>query len=166
MRVKVVIALLILLVVVAGCSQGTAPAEKEQQTSQTQVVPTGSVAIGKLPVPRTLKVDKKTPLFLKQALERKEPIVILFYTQRDYVSSKVREELQNVLNDPTFSGKVIFLLLDTEEYEKTSRAAEMFKVNLLPHLAIIDDKGTVVAEYRGYVDSEVIKQALYNVLYQ
>ncbi len=169
MRVKAVVALVILAIVMAGCGGGAktpAKEEAEKEPAQAQKAPASVSVEGKLPVPRELKVDKDTPKFLREAIEQKEPFVILFYTQEDYICDNVRQELRKALEDPQFTDKVNVILLDTEDSEKTSKAAEMFKVSLLPHLAVIDSKGVVMAEFRGYVDKDVIKQSLYNVLYR
>lgn len=169
MRVKAVVALVILAIVIAGCGGGAKTPAKEEvkkEATQNEQSPAAVSVEGKLPVPRELKVEKDTPKFLQEAIERKEPFVILFYVQEDYICDKVRQELREALDDPQFAEKVNVILLDTEDAEKTSKAAEMFKVSLLPHLAVIDSKGIVMAEFRGYVDKDVIKQSLYNVLYR
>jgi hypothetical protein len=166
LRVKAVVTLVILAIVVAGCGGGGKTPAKEEKPAETKETTTAVAVEGRLPVPRELKADKDTPRFLKEAIESNEPFLVLFYMQEDYISDKVRQELRDVLQDPQFAGKVNVILLDTEDSEKTSKAAEIFKVSLLPHLAIVDSKGVVMAEFRGYVDSDVIKQSLYNVLYR
>lgn len=169
MKEKVLLAAaLVSLVILVGCGGGGAttpvgPTTVAPQgaTQKTTVTP---ATVPRLEVPREFKVTEKTPRFFKEAIEKKTPIVLLFYTLDDTASNLVRTELKEAVSDPNYVGKVIYLALDIKDYEKSARLAAEFGVGLIPHLAFIDGQGRVVKEYRGYVDSAVIKQNLHNLL--
>lgn len=169
MKEKVLlVAALVGLVISAGCGGGgtTAP------TGAPATPPAGTVkkatatpaTIPRLEVPREYKVTEATPQFFKEALEKKTPIVLLFYTLDDNASNLVRTELKEAVSDPNYVDKVIYIALDIKDYEKSARLAEQFGVGFIPHLSFINAQGKVVKEYRGYVDTMVIKQNLYNLL--
>ncbi len=154
---------IVIAVLVAGCTLGVEqPAEigGGEETAQQKV------SIGKLPVPRGVEITPNTPQFFQEALGKKKPIILLFYTEGDVVSSQLITEIQKAVDDPEYKGRFTIILLDTEDAEKSSRLAEEFGVNHVPQLALIDGRGTVQREYRGYVDSTTIKQALYDIIHQ
>lgn len=162
------VAVLIGLVILAGCGGGgtTAPTAVPGAPAGGAVKKATATpaATPRLEVPREYKVTEKTPQFFKEALEKKIPIVILFYALDDTVSNLVRTELKEAITDPSYVDKIVYIALDIKDYEKSARLAEEFGVGLIPHLSFIDSEGKVVKEYRGYVDNLVIKQNLYNLL--
>lgn len=162
------VVVLIGLVILAGCGGGGATAP----TGIPAAPPGGAVskatptpaAIPRLEVPREYKVTEKTPQFFKEAIEKKTPIVVLFYTLDDTASNLVRTELKEAISDPNYVDKIVYIALDIKDHEKSARLAGEFGVGLIPHLSFVSAEGKVVKEYRGYVDSSVIKQNLYNLL--
>jgi hypothetical protein len=159
-----VVVVIVTAVLMAGCTIGAEqPAEVG---SGVEATTQQKIPVGKLPVPRGLEVTPNTPRFFKEALEKKKPIILLFYAEGDVVSSQLITEIQKAVSDPDYKGRFTLILLDTEDAEKSSRLAEEFGVNHVPQLALIDGQGTVQKEYRGYVDSTTIKQAMYSIINQ
>ena len=169
MKEKVLlVAALVSLVILAGCGGGGTTAPTGTPTppagGATQKTTATPATVPRLEVPREFKVTEKTPQFFKEAIEKKMPIVLLFYTLDDTASNFVRTELKEAVSDPNYADKIIYLALDIKDYEKSARLAEEFGVGLIPHLAFINAQGKVVKEYRGYVDNAIIKQNLHNLL--
>ncbi len=160
-------AVLVGLVTLAGCGGGgttqtTSPGGVPGTTIEKSTATPATVP--RLEVPREYKVTEKTPQFFREAIEKKVPIVVLFYTLDDTASNLVRAELKEAVGDPNYVDKVVYIALDIKDYEKSARLAEEFGVGLIPHLSFISSDGKVVKEYRGYVDSSIIKQNLHNLL--
>lgn len=152
---------------VAGCGGGGAT------TGTTGTTTTASGATGTtpaalqktaLPVPRQVQPDAQTPLWFKDALAKKKVILIEFYSKGDPSSTKIRPEVQTVYEK--YSSDILLIILDTNEAEKSATLADQFGVSYTPQISIIDKDGKVVREFRGYVDSKVIDQAVYDALHR
>ncbi len=169
---KIVIGLLVVIVVlvITGCGGGE-PTPSTEVTPSISTSPAGgttaTVSITKLEVPRKFTLSERTPTFFKEALEKKEPILLMFYSPTDIVSNKLREVVRKVNEDVDYQGKFILLLLDIDDIDKTFVLAEEFGVGDIPQLSILDAEGNVVREFRGeseYIDETLLKQVLYNII--
>lgn len=149
---------------IAGC--GGAPQEEQPRTSQTeqqqtqQTTPT--LLARPIELPAKFEVNKTTPLFFKEALDKKQPLLVFFYKEGDTISDRVKKHVSEIADSPLYSN-VIFLALNIEKPEHIFGLLEPLGVTYAPFIAILDSTGTIRYEFAGYVDKETVEQALYNV---
>lgn len=153
---------------VAGCGGGTPetkPAVDQSQNQDQQVQTTGTTTPLAEPItlPKKFEVGKTTPEFFKEALERKRPIIVFFYSENDTASDSVRENIKLVADKPQYSD-VIILALNINKPEHVFGLIEPLGVTYAPFIAVIDDTGTIVKEFSGYVDEKSLEQAIYDVV--
>jgi len=167
--VAFVVALSLVTLGVVGCGGGAAttsgPAGQttqpgsNQSTAAAQATPAG---IKPIQLPKKFEPDRTTPQFFKEALERKQPIVVFFYNENDTVSEGLRESLREISRDPKYA-QVIFLALDASRPDLVFGLAEPLGANYTPFIAILDSEGVIRTEYPGYVDRQLLEQAIYEV---
>jgi thiol-disulfide isomerase/thioredoxin len=147
-----------------GCGGGTATSNKTPTATAAGATGTVPAALQKtaLPVPRQVQPDNQTPSWFKDALAKKKVIMLEFYSKGDPASNKIRPEIQAVYEK--YSTDILLIILDTKEAEKSANLADQFGVSFTPQISIIDKDGKVIREFRGYVDSKVIDQAIYDAL--
>lgn len=117
-----------------------------------------------LPVPRTFQSNPQTPAWFQDALSKKKVILLEFYTKGDTTARKIRPEIQSVYEK--YSTDILLIILDTDEAEKSAALADQFGVSYTPHISVINKDGKVIREFRGYVDSKVLEQAVYDALHK
>jgi hypothetical protein len=174
----VVATLLITLVILAGCSSGSAPTQTGADTSPS--TPSSSTSSSSpapatsssgtsaqttaKPLPRPFEVKPNaTPQFFIDSLKQKKPVLVFFYGN-DTTSKKVTSEVKKVTEDPAYAAALIVHLLDIESSKEVTKLAEQFEVSFIPYLAVLDRNGQIVFEKTGYIDSKVIEQAVYSAV--
>ena len=166
--VAFVVALSVVTLGVVGCGGGAAPTSgpagqtTQPGSNQSTAAPATPAGIKPIQLPKKFEPDKTTPQFFKEALERKQPIVVFFYNENDTVSEGLRESLREISQDPKYSH-VIFLALDASRPDLVFGLAEPLGANYTPFIAILDSEGVIRTEYPGYVDRQLLEQAIYEV---
>lgn len=167
-RVIPVAVVLILALILAGCGGGTegTPAGTTSTVSGTTATAAGT-ATAQAPEPRptvpySFVVRQDTPNFFKEALKKKTPIFLVFYTDDDPTSQAVMQEVKSVYDQ--YNGAADFMSLKVGENDEISRLAQQFRIGFVPYVAVINRSGTVIFEKNGYVDSKVLEQAVYNAV--
>ena len=163
------IAVLVLAVTIAfiltscGGSEGT-PATSTGTVSPETSGTTASIVMAPviLEVPRPFETSKETPKFFLKALKAKDPILLAFYNDDDSISREVLAEIKIV--QEKYQGAATFLVLKSDLNDQTSSLAEQFKVGFIPYMAVLNRKGTIIFEKTGYVDNQVIEQAVYDAV--
>lgn len=145
-----------------GANENQQGSNTQQTTQQTTVSATTPLA-EPITLPKKFEVDRTTPEFFKEALEKKRPLVVFFYSEEDTVSDMVRESIKNIAEKPQYSD-VIFLALNIKKPEHVFGLIKPLGVTYTPFVAVIDDTGTIVKEFSGYVDEKVLEQAVYDVV--
>ncbi len=133
---------------------GTAPNSSDSGGSTTP-----AAVAETLRVPRDFTVDNQTPMFFKEALEEKAPIIVLMYEPGQELSNKVKDEIAAVEEGGRF-GSTIFLVLDVNNEDYVYGLADQFNASYLPHVAVLDGRGRVIREFSGFVERKLIEQAL------
>ncbi len=114
-----------------------------------------------LSVPRIFEVKPNTPQFFKDALKTRAPIMVLFYSD-DTISRDVLTEVNKIYADETYGGVVTFLLMKMGDSDRVTELAKEFAVGYIPHAAVLNRDGEVIFERKGYVDGELLEQAVYD----
>lgn len=162
-------AIIVFALYLTGC--GGAPSAEE--ISQKALAPAGQTTNASsqvtgpvrtpLKLPAPLKVDKSTPKFLSEALAKKQPILIFIYKYNDSLSEAVKENIKKALSLPE-ANKLIFMALDSEDPDQMTGIVDSLMVTSVPFVALIDEKGTIVKEFSGYVDEKTLMQAVYDLV--
>lgn len=159
--------LIFAMVLLAGCAAGgnqakettgTPEGTKEQQGNTT---PTVSLAKA-IQLPKKFEADNTTPRFFKEALEKKKPLLVFFYTEGDSLSDSVRKSIKMIFEDSKYS-EVLFLALNIQKPEHVFGLIEPLGVNYTPFISLLNDEGIIVKQFRGYVDLKTLEQSLYEV---
>lgn len=164
-KIVLIIAVLILTVVLAGCggsSGGQASSTETAGSPATESTATVTAKPPKLGVPRKFKIQKNTPKFFVEALKKKEPILISFYNDDDTISKEVLAEIKIVYDK--YNGSVNFFNLKSDLNEQVTNLAEQFQIGFIPYIAVINRQGEIIFEKTGYVDNKVIEQAVYDAV--
>lgn len=153
----------------SGCGGGGATTESTAPgpnaptgASTSTATQTSVVGIQPIELPAKFEVDKTTPLYFREALEKKQPIVVFLYNQGDTVSENLREVLRELSSDPRYQN-VIFLAIDASRSDLVYGLAEPLGANYTPFIAVLDAEGVIRSEYPGYVDRKLLEQAIYDV---
>lgn len=167
MKRKLLIAAVITVaaIIIAGCGGAPAsePAQQQSQQDQQQTEQPAPQLLAKpIELPAKFEVNKTTPLFFKEAIEKKQPLLVFFYQEGDTISDRVKKNISEISSKPQYSD-VIFLALNIEKPEHIFGLLEPLGVTYAPFIAILDSDGVIRYEFAGYVDEQTIEQALYNV---
>lgn len=166
----IVVLFLLIAIPLSGCGGAPQSAEQVSQVAlstqtasqQQQQGPT-EPPVKPLVLPVKFQVDKLTPRFMAEALEKQKPIIVFIYKENDPMSETVKLSLKSAL-ESFDSSKYIILALNSEKPEHISGLVESLGVTYVPFIAIIDGTGTIIKEYAGYVDELTLKQAVFNAV--
>ena len=167
-RVAVLVAVLFLAGLLAGCagggSTGTTTATPSGGTTATPAAAagaTGGEPETKLPRP----FDKKptTPEFFIEALNKNQPILVLFYGE-DEISRDILGEIKKLYEDKYYGGGSVFMLMKLDDNPQTKKLAREFKIGYVPYTAILNRSSAIIYEKNGYIDRKLIEQALYDAM--
>lgn len=173
-KVVLVIVALILAIALTSCGAGSdTTADTQQASGENQAADqnTAGTTTNNAATPQTAAKDDKlprkiedlneTPQYFQDAVKDKEPILLMLYS-KDRTSQELMKDVKTLYEDEKYSGIVKFLILEMREDEETVDLARAFGVGYIPYTAIINREGKIVFEKTGFVDKEVLEQALYN----
>lgn len=171
------VAILLAVVLTACGSSDTPPADAQaaqpSATPATAAQPGVAVPPGQLPgvsanttaaekkpeVPRKFETAPDTPLFFKQALKQKKPVIVVFYNPDEAVSKLVLGEA--VAAYKNYEKSALLLLIEANKNEESASLAQQLGVTFIPYVAAIDRSGSIVFEHTGYIDNKVFELAFY-----
>lgn len=166
-KVAVLIAVLSLAVVLSSCGGGSTASTEASGTPGATTTPGAAVPVAapapRPGVPRPFEKTPKTPEFFVDALNKGLPVFVFFYGDDD-VSQDVLAEAKKVYEDKYYSGGATFLLLKMDENDQVKKLAREFDVTYIPYVAVVNRAEVVTFEKNGYVDSQVLQQALYDAM--
>ena len=166
---------LVLALALAGCGGGTeATSESTTTTAPTTaeasggasatVAAAGSDVSKATGVPRPFEENKDTPVFFLDALNKNQPVLVLFYGEDD-LSQEVLAEIKRVYDDPYYKGGTVFLLVNIDDAnDQTKKLAKEFSVGFIPYLAVVSRNKQITYEKNGYIDTKAVEQALYSAM--
>lgn len=160
-KVALVIVALVLIFALTSC--GAATTASGESTSTPGATAAQAAAPRVLDVPREFKATENTPQFFQDALKEKEPLLVMFYSE-DAISQEVMQSVDELFQNEKYSGVVSFLLLKMNTEDEITELARDFAVGYIPFTAVLDRDGTVIFEKQGFVDGEVLEQALYSAV--
>jgi len=110
-------------------------------------------------VPRKFDTTPDTPLFFKQALAQKKPIMVVYYNPDEAVSKLVLGEATAAYKH--YEKSALLLLIEANKNEESASLAQELGIAFIPYVAAIDRGGNIVFEHTGYIDSKVFELAFY-----
>jgi hypothetical protein len=178
-KIAVILAVLVLITTLAACSGGSTDAGDSAQTPDPAPADQAQQAAAPAPkaeseLPRLFEQKTTTPAFFLEALKQKDPLLVFFYND-DPVSQDVMAEVKQASEHKNYAGavKLILLKLDpTDEndaealaiFREAVKLAEEFSVSYIPYTAVLNRNNQIIFEKNGFVNSQVIEQALYDAL--
>lgn len=166
-KVAVLIAVLSLALVLPACGGGSTASTEASGTAGATATPGAAVPVAapapRPGIPRPFEKGSKTPEFFVDALNKGMPVFVFFYGDDD-VSKDVLGEAKKVVDDKYYSGGATFLLLKADENDQIKKLARDFEVTYIPYAAVVNRAEVVTFEKNGYVDSQVLQQALYDAM--
>ncbi|MDP1809007.1 MAG: hypothetical protein Q8L35_05655 [Actinomycetota bacterium] len=171
-KVAVIIVVISLAAILAGCGGGdatTASSESSPTVSTTPATPPGvpvPAAASTTPektVPRAIEKKTTTPAFFLDVLSKDQPVLVLFYGE-DEISQDVLGEVKKLVDDKYYGGGAIYLLMKLDDNEDIKKLERDFNIGYVPYVAIINRGEEIIFEKNGYIDSQVLEQAVYNAM--
>jgi hypothetical protein len=182
-KIAVSLAALILTIALAACSGGSTGAIDDADTAGTKSVdqarpaPAPAAAPARkaeVRLPRPFEQKTTTPAFFLEALKQKEPLLVFFYND-DPLSQDVMAEVKQASEHKNYAGAVKLILLRLPEAgendpevlrvsQEAIKLVEEFSASYVPYMAVLNRNNQIIFEKKGFVDSLVIEQALYDAL--
>lgn len=167
-KVAPLIVALILVLALTSCGAASTVSGESTTTTTGTTGTTGNTTVTAaiqvvLDVPRAFEASKNTPQFFQDALKEKEPLFVMFYTE-DAISQEVMRSVEILYQNEKYSGVVNFLILEMEGEDEITELARDFAVGYIPFIAVLDRDGTVIFEKQGFIDEQVLEQALYSAV--
>jgi hypothetical protein len=160
-KVVLVIVAIFAAIILTSCGSAQPVSSETSATGEAAATVAKPMVDENPTIPRSFNVTETTPQFFQEALKLKEPIFIMFYAE-DAISQEVMESAKEIYNDDKYSGVVEFLLLKmNDDDEEITELARSFAVGYIPYTAVLNRDGQIVFEKKGFVDREVLEQALY-----
>ncbi len=160
-KVAPLIVALVLVLALTSCGAAE-PVSGESSASVGSTTVTAALQVV-LEVPRTFEISKNTPQFFQDALKKKEPLLVMFYSE-DAISEEVMRSVEALYKNEKYSGVVNFLLLEMDGGDEITELARDFGVGYIPFTAVLDRDGTVIFEKQGFIDEQFLEQALYSAV--
>lgn len=169
-RIAATIAVIILVLVLAGCGGGdTSTSADTSGTPGATATAPGAPAAATAPaapektIPRAFEKKTSTPAFFIDALNKDQPIVVLFYGA-DEISQEVLSKVKVVMDDKYYGGGAMFMLMKLDENNDVKKLERDFSIGYVPYLAVVNRTEQIIFEKNGYFDSKVLEQAVYNAM--
>jgi thioredoxin-like negative regulator of GroEL len=157
----IIAAALLLALSACGSNNTAKPASSTSGTASSKSAAT-PLASEKAPVPRKFVLKDSTPKFFRQAIDQGKPILVCFYNPDDSVSKEIINQIKP-LNDK-YSNQVIFLLLKADANQENTALAKQLQIRFVPYVAVLNSRSKIIFEKTGYLDSQVMEQALYDAI--
>lgn len=172
-KVAAIIVVISVALILAGCGGGDPGASAESSATPSastagaappavSAPATASTAPEKA-VPRAIEKKTTTPAFFLDALSKDQPVLVLFYGE-DAISQDVLGEVKKLVEDKYYGGGAIYLLMKLDENDDIKKLERDFNIDYVPYVAVINRGEEIIFEKNGYVDSQVLEQAVYNAM--
>jgi len=167
-KIAAILVVISLAVILAGCGGGdtTTASSESSATAPTTVTPGAPAPAAGTPeriVPRAIEKKTTTPAFFLDALSKDQPVLVLFYGE-DEISQDVLAEVKVLVDDKYYGGGAIYLLMKLDDNNDIKKLEQDFDIGYVPYLAVINRGEEIIFEKNGYIDSEVLKQAVYDAM--
>ncbi len=160
-KVAPFIVALVLVLALTSCGAASTVSGESTSTAGTTTA-TAAIQVD-LEIPRTFEASENTPQFFQDVLKEKEPLLVMFYAE-DVISQEVMRSIDALYRNEKYSGVVNFLLLEMDGEDEITELARDFAVGYIPFTAVLNRDGTVIFEKQGFVDEQVLEQALYSAV--
>ena len=171
-KVAAILVVISFATILAGCGGGdatTASSESSPTASTPAPAPPAAAAsatassTAEKPLPRAIEKKTSTPAFFLDALSKDQPVVVLFYGE-DEISQDVLGEVKKLVDDKYYGGGAIYLLMKLDDNDDIKKLERDFNIGYVPYVAVINRGEEIIFEKNGYVDSQVLEQAVYNAM--
>lgn len=174
---------------VSGCGGGDTTTTPDTKTTTTATTSTSTTSSGsgnlrKIPNSSTLEVkpvekfnDKypdefavnivfkpnaDTPQFFVDAINKKQPMLVEFFSGSDAISASMTQNVSEV--QARYGGKALFILLDADNPQAYGSLSAQLPVQYVPQFFVFNKDSTIIRSFTGFVDKDRLDQALYDAV--
>ena len=167
-QVAAIVIAIFFSIALAGCGGGGETASTEASSTIVTGEAASATAAPVAPepdkiVPWTFEKKPTTPAFFIEALNKDQPIFVLFYGA-DEVSQDLLIEAKKLVDDEYYGGGATFLLMKVDDNDDIKKLERDFNLGYVPYMAVVNRAEQIIFEKNGYIDSKVLEQALYDAM--